>query len=413
MKPRGFIVALVCAVISAAAVTHAQDKEKAASGSEIEDPSAGARFQWGPLKFTPGIAITNVGIDNNVFNDPDHKFQDTTAAVGPAVNAWTALGRLRVAAKSSGQYLYFKEFDSQRSWNTAHTLRLDLPLNRIRPFAEGSYVNTRDRPGYEIDSRARASTNGVTLGSQLVLSGKTTAVLSVSRSTIAFDQHETFLGSELAASLNHYTDGEAAQLRYRLTPLTTLLMSADAMQDRFDHDRLRNTDSFSVRSGFEFKPHALISGTVTAGFRHFNVLSDVVPDYHGPVAAVDAKYLLTTSTQLKARVNRDIQFSFDELTPYYTLSDSGLTITQRIATSWDVIAAGSMQSLAYRSVKLAPVSSARTDRSQVVSLGVGYLVGDTMRIGFDVNYYARQSKIADRNYDGFRAGASVTYGIQR
>src|SRR5215475_8541402 len=108
MKPGLFIVAIVSALISTAALTHAQEKEKGgdkgASGSETEDPSAAARFRWGPLTFTPSIAITNVGIDNNVFNDPDHKFQDTTAAVGPAVNAWTALGRLRIAERSSGQY---------------------------------------------------------------------------------------------------------------------------------------------------------------------------------------------------------------------------------------------------------------------------------------------------------------------
>src|SRR5262249_34527866 len=164
--------------------------------------------------------------------------------------------------------------------NTAHNLRFDLPLNRIKPFAAGGYINARERPGYEIDSRAPASTNRATLRSELVLSGKTSAVLTVNRTPTALDRHETLPGHELAAALNRYTYAEVVQLRDRLTPPTTLVTTADALQDRFDHDLLRNTDSFSVQSGFEFKPHALISGKVAVGFRHFNVLNDLVQDYN-------------------------------------------------------------------------------------------------------------------------------------
>jgi hypothetical protein len=394
-------------LILASQVAHAQDT------GATEDPSESARFQWGPLKFTPGIAISNVGIDNNVFNDPDHQLQDTTAAVGPAVNLWTNLGRLRISEKSAGQYLYFKQFENQRSWNTSHSLKFDLPLNRIHPFAEGTYVNARDRPGYEIDSRARASTNAVTFGSELRLSGKSTAVLSVNRTNIAFDQHETFLGSELATSLNRRSDTESAQLRYKMTPLTTLVTTADAVQDRFDYDRLRNTDSYSVRSGFEFKPFALISGKAAVGFRHFNVLNDTVQDFNGLVASVDAKYNITTSTQLNAKVNRDTQFSFDDLLPYYTLTDTNLNLKQRIRSTWEVTATGARQSLAYHGLTTESAALDRTDRGTILGLGIGYLVGETVRVGFDVNYYRRESEIAGRNYDGLRAGASVSYGLQK
>jgi hypothetical protein len=384
-----------------------------ASAQEPTEESAGehARFQWGALRFTPGITVDNIGFDNNIFNDSDRQLGDTTAGIGPAINLWTHLGPVRITEKSAGQYLYFKEFENQRSWNTANELRLELPMSRLKPFAIGGYSNTKQRPGFEIDARVRASNNVATLGTNLTLTGKTMLVLSASRSTTAFDQQETFLGTDLAEALNRHTDTEVLQLHYRLTPLTTVVISADAAQDRFDHDRLRNTDSIAIRPGFEFKPFALIAGTVSVGVRHSNVLNNSVQDFQGLVAAVDARYTLTTSTQVSANVNRDLVFSFDEAFPYFAMTSTGLSIKQRITATWDVAAHGAIQTAAYRSVKTVSLDTPRTDRGAMVGLGVGYLIGETFRIGLDANYYSRRSQVTQRDYDGLRIGASVSYGI--
>jgi len=247
----------------------------------------------------------------------------------------------------------------------------------------------------------------------LLVSGKTELILSGTRTTTAFNEKETFLGNELANALNRYSDIESMQFRYALTPLTTLVVSTDAVQDRFAQDRLRNADSVSVRPGFEFKPFALISGRVSAGFRHFNVLNEAVRDYQGVVASVDLKYTLTTSLQVGARVNRDLAFSFDEAVPYYALTDSGVTITKRVAASWDTVVRGGWQTLAYRAAQINVADLPRTDQGQMYGVGVGYLIGETLRIGFDANYFLRRSPQTRRNYDGLRAGASVSYGISQ
>jgi hypothetical protein len=122
---------------------------------------------------------------------------------------------------------------------------------------------------------------------------------------------------------------------------------------------------------------------------------------------------VTTSTQLTAKVNRDVAFSFEETEPYYTLTDSGLTLTQRVASSWDVLARSGWQSLAYNGIRTDLGASQRTDRGQLYGLGIGYLLGETLRLGLDVNYYFRRSALTNRNYDGLRAGVSVSYGISQ
>ena len=45
------------------------------------DPADAARFRLGAFRFTPSIAISNIGRDNNVFNEADDPKSDTTAAL--------------------------------------------------------------------------------------------------------------------------------------------------------------------------------------------------------------------------------------------------------------------------------------------------------------------------------------------
>ena len=82
------------------------------------------RFRWGPIRFTPTLEITSLGHDSNVFNEADDPKSDTTAAIGPAVKLWMRPARTRLSATTGGQYLYFKEYDSQRAWNTSNEARV-------------------------------------------------------------------------------------------------------------------------------------------------------------------------------------------------------------------------------------------------------------------------------------------------
>ena len=109
---------------------------------------------------------------------------------------------------------------------------------------------------------------------------------------IAFDRDETFLGAELARSLNRRTDVEGFQFLYALTPLTTFAVRTERDSRPLASETTRNADSYRVMPGFEFKPFALISGSAFVGFRHFNALNDAIPDFDGVVATVDARYVI-------------------------------------------------------------------------------------------------------------------------
>ncbi len=134
----------------------------------------------------------------------------------------------------SGQYLYYAEYENQRSWNSAHNLRYDVALAHLTPFVAGSYADTRERPGYEIDARARRLDTSGTAGTGVRLSGKTELVLSYRRGLLDYADDQFFDGVELSQVLNRQTNTGNANLRVRLTPLTTFVVRTEMVQDRFD-----------------------------------------------------------------------------------------------------------------------------------------------------------------------------------
>ena len=77
----------ICGVIAVAPPARAQD---------VPPPEEPGRFRFGPIRFTPVLGITNVGVDTNVFNDADDPKEDFTAVFGPRAQYWVKLGRTRV-----------------------------------------------------------------------------------------------------------------------------------------------------------------------------------------------------------------------------------------------------------------------------------------------------------------------------
>ena len=271
--------------------------------------------------------------------------------------------------------------------------------------------DTSERPGYEIDSRARRRDKTFGLGSTVRLSAKTSFALTAKRADYKFDEDQRYQGIDLATQLNRRSDTETFDLRFRLTPLTTFVVRPEGVQDRFDSEPLRNANSFSVMPGFELRPQALISGEAFVGVKQFNTFDASLPDYTGVVANVKVKYTVA-ATRIALGVSRDLTYSYKVQQPYYALTDTNVEVTERITHVWDVVGRVSRQTMAYQNVTTA-IRADRVDHSWMAGAGVGYRFGDTLRLGFDANYYRRtvDQLTGSGNYEGLRAGASISYGL--
>jgi hypothetical protein len=391
-------------VLLAAAPAAAQE-----AAQEIGSPEDLGKYRFGPIRFTPMVTIANLGVDTNVFNETVNPKQDFTVTFGPKVDVYSRIGRGLVSGQVGVDYFYFQEYDTQRSFGTNEKLRIDYPLGRFTPFAEGRYVNTRQRQGYEIDARARRNEFAGLGGVDVRVGGRTVVRLGGAHEAYRFKSEDTLVGSSLSNELDRDTDVFGVAVRREMTPLTTFVVSAEQRWDRFINSPVRDADGIKVTPGFEFKPFALIDGKVFVGYRHFETLSPTVPDYSGPAASVDLGYTLR-ATRFTGTLNRDVTYSFDDIEPYYVQTDASLTVVQRVTTHWDVKGSVLRAALDYQAVT---DSLVRTDHVQQYGAGGGYRLGDTVRFGVDVIHVTRDSVLPGRTYDGWRVGGSVDYGVKQ
>jgi hypothetical protein len=381
----------------------------AASAQDLPTPETLGRYRLGPLRFTPAVTLSQLGVDTNVFNESVDAKQDTTAAFGPKVDFWMRAGRGLVSGESGLEYFYFQKYDSQRSFGTTQRLRLEVGLGRLTPFGEVTYVNTRQRPGFEIDARARRTQFLGTGGFDMRVGGRSIVRASGARESYRFRANDEFLGSSLRQELDRDSTAAAVSWRQALTPLTTLVVETEQRWDRFVYSPLRDANAFKVTPGFEFKPFALVDGSLFVGYRRFRTLATEVPDYSGVAARIDLGYTLR-ATRLVGKVSRDVVYSFADIQPYYVLTDASLTVTQRITRHWDVRGSAGRGSLDYQAVA---ESGAEIDHVRQYGFGAGYRLGETARLGIEANHVRRESDQPGRTYQGWRIGGTIDYGVKQ
>ncbi len=165
--------------------------------------------------------------------------------------------------------------------------------------------------------------------------------------------------------------------------------------------------------GFRFKPFALIDGQLAVGYRKFDTLSRLVPDFGGVIALVDLGYTLRAT-----RFDRPLQPRRDVLVRdrRAVLPADGLDAlrwSRRSRTPGTSSGEQVATSLNYETIGL-PGAERRSDSGNRYGGGIGYSLGQFVRLGFDMNYIDRQSDASvTRNYEGVRAGFTVTYGTKQ
>jgi hypothetical protein len=286
-----------------------------------------------------------------------------------------------------------------------------VPLNRITLTPVWSYVNTRDRPGFEIDTRAQRTETGYGVTMDYKLFTKTFIGFEGRSAKTNFAADTSYRGTDLQTELNRTDTIETVSLRHQVTPLTTLTFSAALEQDRFAFDSTRDTDSRAYSASFRFDPAALLKGSVSVGYRDFKPASPDVPAYNGSTLGADLSYVLLGITKFGVSATRDVQYSYDINQPYYLQTGGGASIGQQLFGPLDVVARGGLRWLAYRNrVGAVVVIPNRVDHETTYGAGIGYHLGRDTRLGVNVDHTRRDSAVDLQNYQGWTYGMAVTYG---
>jgi len=384
-----------------------------AQTTEAGEPPPTVRVRLGPLFVNPTIGLTNAGVDDNVFNqsDPALAQSDFTMTVTPAADLWLRFGPSWISATLKEDLVYYNKFASERSANTNLRLNWRIPFNRLVLNPGVAYLNTRERPGFEIDARSQRTEVDYNGSAELRVMSKSFVGARVDRRTTTFAQDATFLGTNLSDELNRTVTTFGVTARHQLTPLTSITFDASREQDRFEFSPDRDTDSTQFTGGLKFDPAALVKGGATFGYRNFKPLAAGVPSYQGATVNVDVSYVPLDGTRFALTVARDVQYSYDVNQPYYLQTGATASLSQQIFGPVDVVGRIGAQQLDYRGRAGASVAiPERVDHIKSYGGGVGYHIGRDLRIGFNADRQQRTSPVNFKQYTDVRYGFAVTYG---
>jgi hypothetical protein len=399
--------------LAAPAATAAQSSWSSA----IDDVRENANVRLGPFYADPALQLKQLGIDGNVFNTDRNTKSDFTFTIMPKADVWLPVAR-RALFQVTGatDLVYYAQYETERSVDPQYALRGEVYLHRLKLFGASSYVNTRQRPNHEIDTRSRHVEDGLTAGAGVTVTPTFSVEFAASRLKTRYDDDAEFDGTQLQQTLNRDTEGINVTARQKLTPLTSVGVRYDRFRDAFVYSPTRDSRSYRVMPGVEFKPRALVNGSAYVGFRKFTpTVPEALAPFSGLVAELGLSYTLLGATTLGVTYDRDLTYSYEEFQPFFVDNSVGVSVRRAIGRKFDAILSADRHTYEY-SDAIGGVPSLdgvqRVDVTLTYAGSIRYRVGRDGGIGFGVSYWQRESTTKQfHDYDSLRIGSSMSFGF--
>lgn len=370
------------------------------------------RVRMGPFDLAPMISLTNVGIDTNLFNEAEvaDPQRDFAMSFAPQTDIATRMGRTWLIGTARQDWIWFRQYQDQRSANGFYRGSWYVPLNHVVWLVEGSYLRSRERPGFEIDLRADRRERGGAVTTEIRAWSRTFLGGRLEHRDVKFRDRELFAGRNLGEELNRSRLSGTASVRYELTPMTSVSVEASAFNEQFAASPWRDAGSTQLAGGLRFDPSARVRGHVLVGYREFALSSGAAPAFVGPTLLVNLSSVAGASTRIGFESVRDLEYSFDPERPYYLFTGVSGSVTRRLFGPVDVQARVGWRTLTYRTRTDVVVEHAhRRDRVVTFAESIGYRLGANSRVTFDIESQRRASPIMLRNYRGGRYGLSLSW----
>ena len=314
MRLRHTLSLLAAATLSAAPAAMAPARAQSAA-QYTKTPPPKTRFRAGPLRFSPRLELRNAGKDSNVYLDPDDQTDDTSVVVRGAVEGFVPVRqRLRLYGEGWLDWSYYSTSAEERSTDPGGEGRAELDVGRFTLVGGGGAYQARQIFSIDIDRRTLRQERWAYAGGQVAFSRRFTLASGVEARMFRFDGSGLRAGSDLqtALALNRNAQTLRVEGRYALTPLTTLVGTADRIDDEYAAASRadRTTRSYRYLGGLEFGAKALVVGRVLAGLREIpGSDSGSLPSYRGPAFQADVVLPVRGSGRLTGSLQRDVYAS--------------------------------------------------------------------------------------------------------
>lgn len=373
-----------------------------------------SRFHLGPIGLSPRLALVNAGHDSNVYQS-GAPVSDSSVVVRGALRSTAAFRqRLRVVSRGWVDYSLFVRQDDETAFDPGADARVELDLSALTFVGGAGIFRARQLYSIDLDQRVLREERFVYGGAEWRPGSSLS--FSAGAETRSFRYDPGLPAEEASAARILDRDGltARAQLRYRLTSLTTLVGSADLLEDEFQTAPagLGATRSYRYLGGFEFGERALISGRLLAGVRDIPQRSaGTLPPYRSAAAVVELTLPILHYGRLTTLAQRDVVASIWGANAgarnAYVLT--GVRGTLEWALPLQLLARLTAGYDEARYLRPVPVDDVLRDRlDHQTSFGGSLLrrFGESIRVGVTGIHYRRTSSIPGAGY------ARWVYGLQ-
>jgi hypothetical protein len=383
------------------------------TAQEPTTQAPGLPLRLGPLELAPQVRVSTV-YDTNVYNLNADPKDDLVTSAAPQTRAFAKLGRITIDGRAGGSAEYYRLYTEQNSINMLGAATVAVALNRVTPHVTYSALSSRERFGFEIDDRPRRHLQGVAAGVDLRLASKTVVALKAQRDSERFGEDAVFRGENLPQALNREMRVIGITLRQALSVLTTLSISVDRTEDRFEFLRDRDARGISIGGGLAFKPTALVTGAFSIGYLRFAPVQQTTSEFKGLVTSAALSYVVRGATRFGLQAQRNVTYSYDPSTPYYVLAGADVSVTHRAAEHWAITGRAGRYRMNYVSAGSVggfpnSLTAAGTDRSDTVGLGVGFQFNRDTDITVDVDRMRRFSVQTIRAFESTRVRSTLGF----
>lgn len=368
------------------------------------EPSRDARLRLGPIFFNPTFRISNLGVDDNVFNDVEgNERQDLTGTLSMSSLVGVQARAFLLTAEQANSYIWYRTYTSERSVDGSLKLVGQLRLGGIRPWAAWERVETHDRGGFEIDARAGRDLPAWEVGTDIRLGWRLGVTGGYRKHEVKYAEGELFDGVDLREALDHKSEEIRGYGRIVLTDVNDFVAGVERTRVRFRFSTLRDSDDYFYFAGFESAAEARLGLNLKIGWKEQRHVDPTVQGFRGIVGSGSVGFIVKDFMKMDVGGRRAINLSYEELYPYYLEEGADFRSHIRFSQHFDLVFDGRVNWLKYGTTVTGETID-RKDRAMVLGGEFGYFFGGASgtRVGVRYEYATRRSPVDIKNYSRSR-----------
>jgi hypothetical protein len=395
-----------------------------AGAARAQSPdSRPGRYRLGPLRVTPRIELKNAGVDTNVFQTLEDPTRDEVAIVSPRLDGTMEVGRrLRLRGFGFVDFNYYRRQGEERSNDFYGEGDAELDLGPFTLLGGGGGGEFTQRFSIDVDERIPRQEKHGYVGLAFRERRRLSLRAEARGEVFTFAPGTLRLGGAIKEAMDRNTLSARGQVRYALTRRTALLVTGEALEDRFFSQPLdapkRIRHSYRYLGGVELGERALFSGRLLAGLRDFpGTLADGSPPYRGPALLADLTLPIRQRARLHVVGERDVRYA-SSLVQVDTLRYRNAFVLTRyqgdlacgLPFHLTALATAGFEQSRYLLPYPFPDATRLADRKDhrwTAGLGLNRRFGDSVRIGGHVYWARRVSTLPFFSYEGFRYGLNA------